>query len=236
VALILFDLDGTLIDSEIGITSSMVHAMRSVGIDPPNQECLRSWIGPPLHTSFAHVLGDDSGRVEKAVYHYRERFDAVGWSEHAVYPGIEDLIMDLVARGNRLAVVTSKLASQARRIVEHLPFGTLFEAVFAPTPETRSCSKADLVASALRELDGSARDAMMIGDRRFDIEGARANAVRGIGVLWGFGGMEELREAGADSIVANPRELEACLAQCLGGQVHYGNPGWQGRLQDKSGT
>ncbi|MEZ5462726.1 HAD hydrolase-like protein [Dokdonella sp.] len=220
MALILFDLDGTLIDSEIGITSSMVHAMRSVGVDPPDQERMRSWIGPPLHASFAQVLGDDAKRVDEAVYHYHERFDAIGWSEHTVYPGMENLLVELVGRGNRLAIVTSKVASQARRIVKHLPFGKLFEAVFAPTPDTRSCSKADLVASALRELDGSARDAMMIGDRHFDIEGARANAVRGIGVLWGFGGMQELREAGADSIVANPRELEACLAQCLGGHVH----------------
>lgn len=216
MALILFDLDGTLIDSEIGITTSMVHAMRSVGADSPDQERMRNWIGPPLHTSFAQVLGNDAERVDKAVSHYRERFDAIGWSEHEVYPGIEKLIVDLTERGNRVAVVTSKVASQACRIVEHLPFGDRFEAVFAPTPETRTCAKAELVARALGSLGGVAADTAMVGDRRFDIEGARANAVRGIGVLWGFGCLEELQDAGADPVVADPGELERCLETCFG--------------------
>ena len=211
MALVLFDLDGTLIDSEVGITTSMAHAMLSVGIEAPERALMRSWIGPPLHESFAQLLGDDEERVDQAVHHYRERFDATGWSEHEVYPGIGELIVDLVERGNRVAVVTSKVASQACRIVEHLPFGKLFEGVFAPTPETRTCAKADLVARALRELAGSAADTTMIGDRRFDIEGARANAVRGIGVLWGFGTQAELHDAGADYIVADPEELNSCL-------------------------
>lgn len=219
MALILFDLDGTLIDSEVGITASMSHAMHSVGVDRPGQELMRSWIGPPLHVSFTQLLGDDVERVDQAIHHYRERFDAIGWREHAVYPGIEELIMGLAGRGNRLAVVTSKVASQACRIVDHLPFGRVFEAVFAPTPETRTCAKADLVARALEELDGKAAEAVMIGDRRFDIEGARANSLRGIGVLWGFGGLDELRNAGADSIVADPVELEECLAGSLPGPV-----------------
>ena len=219
MALVLFDLDGTLIDSEIGITTSMIHAMRSVDADPPDQETLRSWIGPPLRVSFSQLLGDDADRVEQAVHHYRNRFDEIGWSERVVYPGIEQVIVDLLARGNRLAVVTSKYAPQARRIVEHLSFGKAFEAVFAPTSETHSSGKAELVASALGELDGSAADSVMIGDRRFDIEGARANAVRGIGVLWGFGSLDELRDAGADPVVADPEELNLCLAACLAGQV-----------------
>ena len=219
MSLILFDLDGTLIDSEVGITTSMVHAMRSVGVDQPGQELMRSWIGPPVHVSFSQLLGDDLERVDQAVHHYRERFDAIGWGEHTVYPGIEKLIIHLAERGNRLAVVTSKVASQAGRIVEHLSFGRLFEAVFAPTPETRTCAKADLVARALNELGGTAADAVMIGDRRFDIEGARANSVRGVGVLWGFGSFEELRDAGADSMVADPGELESCLAGCTGGHL-----------------
>ncbi|MGB0134081.1 HAD hydrolase-like protein [Dokdonella sp.] len=218
MALILLDLDGTLIDSEVGITTSMVHAMRSVGVEQPSQERMRSWIGPPLHTSFAELLGEDEDRIDLAVHHYRERFDAVGWSEHAVYPGIEQLIVNLAGRGNRLAIVTSKVAAQARRIVDHLPFGQSFEAVFAPTPEARTCGKAELVASALSTLGRSARDAVMIGDRCFDMNGARANGVRAIGVLWGFGSSNELLEAGADHIVADPRGLEECLAVCLHGQ------------------
>lgn len=209
--LVLFDLDGTLIDSEIGITGSMTHALRALDVEPPPREVLRSWIGPPLHASFPQVLGDDSARVDLAVQHYHERFDAIGWSEHVVYPGIVELLDELHARGDRLAVVTSKVVAQARRIVAHLPFGHRFEAVFGPTPETRSSTKAMLVAEALRTLDGDPSKTAMIGDRRYDIEGARANAVRAVGVLWGFGSSDELRKAGAHAIVTAPGELLAAL-------------------------
>ena len=219
MALILFDLDGTLIDSEIGITRSMQHALRKLDVEPPSQEILRSWIGPPLHTSFPTVLGEDAARVDLAVDHYRERFNEIGWSEHSVYPGIADLIAMLAARGNRLAVVTSKIQDQARRIVGSLSFGHDFDAVYGPAMGVRTSEKAALVARALREMDGSPDSAVMVGDRRFDIEGARANGVPSIGVLWGFGAIEELCEAGADHIVAAPSDLEACLAACLQGQV-----------------
>lgn len=213
MSLILFDLDGTLIDSEIGITRTMVHALRALNVEPPGQDILRSWIGPPLHASFPSVLGDDPDRVDLAVHYYRERFNEIGWSEHALYAGIDEVIAMLAARGHRLAVVTSKIRDQARRIVDHLPFGHLFDAVYGPAEGVRTSEKAALVAQALREQNGKPDDTVMIGDRRFDIEGARANSVRGIGVLWGFGSAGELREAGADHIVATPVELTGCLGQ-----------------------
>ena len=158
------------------------------------------------------MIGDDVERVDLAVHHYRDRFNDIGWREHTVYPGIEDLLAALSERGDRLAVVTSKIADQARRIVDHLPFGHLFDDVFGPEPGTRTSEKAALVSRAMRELGGTAQQTSMIGDRRFDIEGARANGVRGIGVLWGFGHDQELRNAGADHIVADPGELLECLS------------------------
>lgn len=219
MALILFDLDGTLIDSEIGITRTMEHALRALDVEPPPRETLRSWIGPPLYVSFSTVLDDDDARVDLAVDHYRDRFNQIGWSEHSVYPGIAELIAMLGARGERLAVVTSKLEDQARRIVSSLPFGHHFDAIYGPAIGVRTSEKAALVARALREMEGSPETTVMIGDRRFDIEGARANGVHSVGVLWGFGGIDELRDAGADHIVAVPSDLEKCLAACLPGQV-----------------
>ena len=210
--LVLFDLDGTLIDSEIGITGSMVHALRALDVEPPSRETLRSWIGPPLQASFPQVLGEDPARVDLAVQHYRQRFDATGWSEHSVYPGIADVVSMLAERGDRLAVVTSKIADLARRIVAHLPFGHHFEAVYAPGPGVRTCEKAALIAQALRELGGSPDRSSMIGDRRFDIHGARANGVRAVGVLWGFGDSAGLQAAGADHLVAEPAQIAESLA------------------------
>jgi phosphoglycolate phosphatase len=209
--LVLFDLDGTLIDSEVGITTSMAHALREVGAEVPAPEVLRRWIGPPLRTSFPSVLGDDEGLVDLAVTHYLERFRQTGWREHSVYPGIAELVAGLAQRGARLAVVTSKIIEQARRIVDHLPFGHHFDAVYGPGPETRTSEKAALVATAVSDLGAHAGRITMIGDRRFDIEGARANAVRSIGVLWGFGTREELQAAGADSIVGSVAALSAQL-------------------------
>ena len=107
--LALFDLDGTLIDSEAGIVNSIEYALARLGASSPPRATLRGWIGPPLRATFPLVLGDDPARTEQAVAHYSERFSAVGWREHRVYDGIGDVVDDLAARGVALAVVTTKV-------------------------------------------------------------------------------------------------------------------------------
>lgn len=205
-----FDLDGTLIDSALGITQCVAHALTEMGKPvPPYAELLR-WIGPSLRTSFAAVF-DDPARIEQAVAYYRERFDVVGWREHEVYPGIGQVVQDLHARGHRLAIVTAKNEPHARRIVEHLPFGTCFEEVIGATPDGSRSSKPDLVAEALRRLQLPPAACWMIGDRRMDIEGARHHGMRNIGVLWGFGGAAELQAAGAQHLAATPEALSALI-------------------------
>lgn len=209
--LFLFDLDGTLIDSEAGIVGTLEHVFAQMNRPAPSRESLRGWIGPPLRVSFPLVFGDDEALIDEAVGHYSERFNAVGWAEHDIYPGMTNVIESLHARGDRLAVVTTKIAVQARRIVEHLPFGARFEHVYGPEPGSRQSEKASMIAQALVDFGASAANTTMIGDRHFDIEGAHANAVRGIGVTWGFGGIDELRVARADAIVDTPTELSSVL-------------------------
>jgi phosphoglycolate phosphatase len=205
--LFLFDLDGTIIDSEVGIFAGIRHSMAAVGAEAPDHATMRSWIGPPLRVSFGEVLNGDVERVEAAVAAYTERFHEIGWSEHQVYDGIPEAIAALAARGDRLAVVTSKTRSHAERIIEHLPFGKAFDRVYAPGPESAHSEKAAMVAAALADFAHPEGDTFMIGDRRYDMEGAVANQVRGVGVLWGFGDRAELEQAGAWTIVEKPADL-----------------------------
>ncbi|WP_233843797.1 HAD hydrolase-like protein [Dyella sp. 2HG41-7] len=207
--LCLFDLDGTLIDSELGITACIRHALIKLGVPEPAE--LRSWIGPPLRHSFAPLLDHDALRIEEAVEYYHERFATHGWREHAVYPGIENMIDDLHAAGHRLAVVTSKPQQHAKPIVEALPFGHRFEKLYGPHPSSPHSEKASMIAAALADFQASPKETIMVGDRHFDIEGAVANGVAGIGALWGFGSRQELEEAGAQVVVEHPALLAGLL-------------------------
>jgi phosphoglycolate phosphatase len=210
--LVLFDLDGTLIDSEIGIVTSIEYALEKLGAPIPSREELRKWIGPPLRATFPLALGGDAEKVERAVALYRERFQDIGWREHVVYPGIADALVALVRRGLRLAVVTSKPDLYAGRIVASLPFGAHFEQVYAVGAGSAHSEKASLIARALDEFGIAPDDAAMIGDRHFDIEGALANRVRAVGVTWGFGDRAELESAGAHAIAESPQQLLALVS------------------------
>lgn len=207
--LCLFDLDGTLIDSEAGILGCVRHALTQLGVPHPAE--MRHWIGPPLRHSFAPLLDHDHDRIEAAVEHYHQRFHAIGWREHTVYPGIEAMIGQLKAAGHELAVVTSKPERHARPIMEHLPFGTAFSRLYGPDPSSPRSEKASMIAAALADFQARAEDTVMIGDRHFDIDGAVANRVRGIGVLWGFGSQRELEKAGAQAIARDPEHLAELL-------------------------
>lgn len=205
-ATLFFDLDGTLIDSAVGITRCIAHALTQLEHPVPSEEALRGWIGPSLRTSFMPLLGDPA-RVEAAVEHYLQRFESHGWLEHQVYAGIGAAIEALHADGHRLAVVTAKNEPHARRILAHLPFGHRFEDVIGATADGRLSHKADLIGEALRRLGVVSDACWMIGDRRMDIEGARHHGMRNVGVVWGFGGEEELRQAGAHQLAHRPAHL-----------------------------
>ena len=206
-----FDLDGTLIESSVGITRCVAYALEKMEQPVPGDAELRKWIGPALRTSFGPVFGD-AQRVEQAVALYRERFEALGWQEHVIYAGIGEVVQALHAAGHRLAVVTAKNEPHARRIVEHLPFGGCFEDIVGATEDGSRSHKPELIAEALQRLSLQASQCWMIGDRRMDIEGARHHGLRSVGVLWGFGGEEELTAAGAGQLAREPAQLETLLA------------------------
>ncbi|MBS0211945.1 MAG: HAD hydrolase-like protein [Proteobacteria bacterium] len=207
--ILLFDLDGTLIDSEVGIARCNAYALERLGEPVPDAVAMRTWIGPSLRTNFGSVL-HDAERTERAVALYRERFDAIGWSEHTVYPGIEDALRALHAAGHRMSVVTAKNQPHAERIVAHLPFGDLFETITGASVDGRIGEKPELIGVAIGHLGVPPSRCWMIGDRHLDIDGARHHGMRSVGVLWGFGGADELRAATA--LCARPDELAAALA------------------------
>ncbi|WP_372393120.1 HAD family hydrolase [Xanthomonas sp. NCPPB 3582] len=210
-ATLFFDLDGTLVDSEPGIVASIAHAFETVGQPRPSPQTLRAWIGPPLRDSFTECFPDDPALVQRALGLYRERYDAVGWTELSVFDGIGEVVTGLQRAGHRLAVVTSKNERYARRIVEHLPFGACFENVIGASEDGTRRFKPDLIAEALRRLDIAKAGCVMIGDRRMDIDGANHHGIHSIGVLWGFGDEAELRAAGAGALARTPAELAALL-------------------------
>ncbi|MEO7068746.1 MAG: HAD hydrolase-like protein [Rhodanobacter sp.] len=209
--LCLFDLDGTLIDSEQGIFACIRYALAQMDVAAPDATALRTWIGPPLHHSFAPLLDNNEAHISAAITHYHKRFKATGWGEYAVYSGVAELIERLQKHGNQLAVVTSKPKVHALPIINRLSFGAAFERVYGPELNGAHCGKAAMIASALNDFSATASITSMIGDRRFDMEGACANAVRGIGVAWGFGSREELEQSGASAIAATPTELSELL-------------------------
>ena len=204
--MLFFDLDGTLIDSSLGITRCIAYALERLQHPVPDAQALRSWIGPALRTSFLPLLGDPA-RVEQAVALYLERYGREGWTEHQVYDGVGEMLDAARAAGYRMAVVTAKNEKDARTILAHLPFGAYFEDVIGSTEDGRLTHKVELIAEAMRRFGLQPAQCLMIGDRRMDIEGAVQHGMGNVGVLWGFGSEEELREAGARRLAAVPGQL-----------------------------
>ncbi len=205
---ILFDLDGTLTRSEEGITRSALYACERMGLAGHTAQEFRRFIGPPLLDSFRTVLGMSEAEAAQAVAFYRERFSAVGWKENEVYAGIPALLRSLKKNGARIAIATGKPVEFARRIAEHFGLAPVLDAVIGPRPGDERADKSEIVARAARELGGVP---VMVGDRRFDIEGARACGVPAIGVLYGYGSEEELLAAGATQIARSVGELSDLL-------------------------
>ncbi|HEU4582668.1 MAG TPA: HAD hydrolase-like protein [Polyangiaceae bacterium] len=211
-----FDLDGTLTDPAPGICACLTHAVRALGRAAPPAADLRRFIGPPLHHAFAELLASsDRALLDEGVRLYRERFSTVGLYENAVYPAIPSVLAALRADGHILCVVTSKPRVYAERIVDHFGLREFFPRVYGAELTGELSTKAELVAHALANQSAQARRACMIGDRRHDVEGARAHGVAAIGVTWGYGSREELELAGADRVVEQIDQLRPTVWEAL---------------------
>ena len=204
VKTVLFDLDGTLTRSEEGITRSALYAAEKMGFTGHTQEEFKAFIGPPLFTSFKEIVGMTDEQAERATQLYRERFSVLGWQENEVYAGIPHVLRSLRRNGLRTAIVTAKPQMFAERIAKRFGLAPYLDAIVGPGPENKEASKAGLVARGIERLGGPA---VMVGDRKFDIEGGLANGAMTIGVTYGYGTEEELVAAGADAIAHTPEAL-----------------------------
>jgi len=206
----LFDLDGTLTDPKTGITRSVQYALERLGRPVPEADALTWMIGPPLIAGFTELLGGAADAPE-AVRLYRERYSDVGLFENEVYAGIPALLNQLRERDIRLFVATSKLQVFARRILDHFGLSGAFVEIYGSEPDNRNADKRDLIRHILDRETFDPAQAVMIGDRKHDAIGAKANGIATIGVTWGYGSRQELSEAGVACFVEDPQELEQAI-------------------------
>jgi len=205
---VLLDLDGTLIDSQPGILASCVVALRSLGHELDEVRDIKRVIGPPLEDVMQFLLqpfGDD--RIGEAVLAFRQHYGEIGLLGSEPYPGIGDALKAMQQAGLRIYLATSKRAAFARRILEHLALTRYFDGIHGSVPSGELDHKPELLAHILAEHRISAAHGLMVGDRRYDISGAHAVGMRGLGVLWGYGTRDELETAGADRLVESTADL-----------------------------
>lgn len=214
----LFDLDGTLTDPKEGITKSVQHALKYFGIEEPDLDRLEPFIGPPLKDSFMKFYGLSEEQALKAVEVYRERFAPIGVLENEIIPGTGQMLAHAREKGIHLAVASSKPLVFVRQILRHFQIEEYFEVVVGSELDGTRGSKEEVVEEALRqlgilEMDPADKKSLcaMIGDRKFDIQGAIAHGLTGIGVSFGYAGEGELSAAGADMVADTMEQLERIL-------------------------
>ncbi len=204
-------MDGTIINSEEGITKCVQYALRAYGIDEPDRKKLLCFIGPPLDPVFREKYGMTEEEAWQAVEKYRERFDVEGIFECCLYDGVRDAIVRLKEKGYVLALASSKPETACRRILEHFSLTPYFDEVVGSTLDGRISTKEEVLEELGRRMADCqiGRDEMcLIGDTKYDAAGAKAFGIRCIGVSYGFGTREELLDAGAEAVFDQMEEVE----------------------------
>ncbi len=209
--IILFDLDGTLTDPGEGITNSVAYALNKYGIINTDRTELYSFIGPPLYASFMKYYGFTEEQAHKAVDYYREYYTDKGIFENKLYVGIDNCLKSLYTSGKKLLVATSKPQIFAEKILSHFGIDKYFHIVAGATLDGSLIEKSDIIDHAFKSSGLSKTSALMIGDRSFDILGAKAQGIASAGVLWGYGDIDELENAGADIIFKRVEDIEKFL-------------------------
>jgi len=215
---VFLDLDGTITESAVAILSSAEYALKKLGIEDDDPEKKRAFIGPPLTVGFGELYGLSGDTLEQAIKLYREYYVGGGYKDSPLYDGIEETLLKLKNEGRVLMMVTSKPKYIAQLVADYHGMGKYLSAVIGPVEEKVKAGKEDLIEEAaknvIRMLDDSAltvediyHEAVMVGDRRYDMEAAKNLGLLAIGALYGYGTREELENAGADFIAEKPEDI-----------------------------
>lgn len=206
---VIFDFDGTVVDTGEGIIKSLQYSFGQMDREVPDMSDLKKFIGPPIHYSFTHYYDVSEDEVGEYIKKYRERYTVTGIYECELYKGIIELIDSLKAHGVKVGIASSKPLRLIYNVADHLGITERFDAIVGVRmDDSNHSTKTGLILEAM-ELMG-ARDkneVLMVGDRLYDIEGAKGAGVKSCGVLWGYGSEEEFREHEADYTVKDTREI-----------------------------
>ena len=211
---LLFDLDGTLTDSQEGITKSVSYALINLGVEDLPEDIKLRFIGPPLKDSFPKYCGFDEETTEKAIALYRERYSKVGKFENRPYEGIPELLKKLKDDDRVLVIASSKPTGFVEDILNKFDLRQYFDIISAADLSGKKCEKEDVIKEALEilNLKNGDKDVVMIGDRHYDINGAKYFNLDSIGVNYGFAfDKNELKDAGATYVVETVEELGELL-------------------------
>lgn len=206
-SIIIFDLDGTLTDSAEGVIRSAQHMQEKMGISKWADEDLKFIVGPPLIKTFTEDFQMNQEDAQRALGFFRERYATVGLFENKVYDGIPEMLEELKKKGKCLAVATSKKEETAVRILKHFEIDGFFDVIGGDNREIGRDTKAKVIEYVLETLGAKKEDAIMVGDRKFDVEGAHLVGIPCIAVEFGYGGRAEFEACGADYIVATPKAV-----------------------------
>lgn len=211
---VFFDLDGTITDSREGIINGFVHALEHFGIKVEDRKYLERFIGPSLADSFRNEYGFNEEQVAQAIAKYREYYSVIGLKESVLYEGIKELIIDLTKNNKNVILATAKPQVFSEKILENYGIKQYFKFVSGATLDGSRGKKGDIIRYALENLGPvNIDECIMIGDRYHDIQGAKENNMKSIGVTYGFGSEEELKKAGADYIAHNAEELRNIILE-----------------------
>ena len=206
-----FDLDGTISDTLEGVGNAAIYTFEKFGEEIPDKSVLRKFIGPPLKYTFEKICGYSEEKTERAINIFREYYEDRGWRECHIFEGMNELLTEMKAQGYKLVVATSKSEEFAIPLLKMLGVHECFDFIAGSKDEIGRSTKTDVILHALNTLEITAKDALMIGDTKFDIEGANALGLDSVGVLFGFGTRESLKEEGATYIIESVKALEEFL-------------------------